>query len=202
MTAHKPFYPATPAKIVCIGRNYVAHAKELGNEVPDNMVVFFKPGSALSQSLRAFSDEPLHYEGELCFWVENGTFAAVGFGLDLTKRELQGYLKAKGLPWERAKAFDGSVVLSSFVPITDMDAPFSLRLKIDGKVVQQGESENMMYKPRDILDELRTFTSLQDGDVVMTGTPAGVGPIPTGAEFEGSVWRNDECLVSQTWQVL
>jgi len=110
-----------PAKIVCVGRNFVEHIEELGNEIPENMVIFLKPNSAVAEDLRACHDEPLHYEGELCFLFEKGRFAAVGFGLDLTKRNLQSQLKVKGLPWERAKAFDGSVVFSSFVPIADID---------------------------------------------------------------------------------
>jgi 2-keto-4-pentenoate hydratase/2-oxohepta-3-ene-1,7-dioic acid hydratase in catechol pathway len=91
-----------PSKIICIGRNYVDHIAELGNEVPDEMVVFIKPNSSIAEQLSSYHDEPLHYEGELCFVYQLGRFSAVGFGLDLTKRQLQSKLKAKGLPWERA----------------------------------------------------------------------------------------------------
>ncbi|MFA0697572.1 fumarylacetoacetate hydrolase family protein, partial [Vibrio sp. 10N.222.49.C9] len=95
----------TPSKILCVGRNYAAHIEELGNEIPEDMVVFMKPNSSLSQQLNSFHDEPLHYEAELCFLVKDGEFSGVAIGLDLTKRETQSALKAKGLPWERAKAF-------------------------------------------------------------------------------------------------
>ena len=101
----------TPSKIVCVGRNYVAHIEELGNEVPEQMVVFGKPNSAIGNKLQAFhGGEPLHYEGEIALAISNGRATAAGFGLDLTKRTLQGQLKKKGLPWERAKAFDLSLI--------------------------------------------------------------------------------------------
>ena len=97
-----------PSKILCVGRNYRAHIEELGNEIPDSMVVFNKPNSAISDTLYSdINNQPLHYESELAFTVKEGKLDAVGFGLDLTKRALQSTLKAKGLPWERAKAFDG-----------------------------------------------------------------------------------------------
>ena len=105
--------PIAPSKIVCIGRNYLEHIRELGNETPDAMVIFNKPNSAISQTLFALRDEPLHYEGEICFMVKQGELDALGFGLDLTKRELQSKLKSKGLPWERAKAFDAAAGVGS-----------------------------------------------------------------------------------------
>ncbi len=103
----------TPSKIVCVGRNYVAHIEELGNEIPEQMVVFNKPNSAIGDTLYANLGEPLHYESELAFMVRAGQLAAVAFGLDLTRRELQSRLKHRGLPWERAKAFDGAALFSS-----------------------------------------------------------------------------------------
>jgi len=190
-----------PSKIVCIGRNYVEHIVELGNEIPDEMVVFNKPNSAISTTLNSHHQEQLHYEGELCFVVNNGTFSAVGFGLDLTKRTLQGKLKGKGLPWERAKAFNGAAVFSDFVKIEQDDVNESLRLEltINDQVIQQGGVELMMYKPVDILAELKSYTELYDGDIVMTGTPKGVGIVSKGDIFKGSVIKNNKTLVSQSW---
>jgi 2-keto-4-pentenoate hydratase/2-oxohepta-3-ene-1,7-dioic acid hydratase in catechol pathway len=107
----------TPTKIVCVGRNYVGHVRELKNEVPDEPLFFLKPNSSLSETLHSFHQEPLHYEGEISFLFEGGRFSAVGFGLDITKRVLQDSLKAKGLPWERAKAFDNSALFSRFSEI-------------------------------------------------------------------------------------
>ena len=128
-----------PSKIICIGRNYVEHIAELGNEIPDEMVVFNKPNSAISTKLKSYHQEQLHYEGELCFMVKDGDFSAVAFGLDLTKRDLQSQLKAKGLPWERAKAFNGSAVFSDFVKInkSDINEKLSLELTIDEKIMQR-----------------------------------------------------------------
>lgn len=189
----------SPSKVVCIGRNYVDHIHELGNEIPDDMVVFNKPNSAISTELHAFHQEQLHYEGELCFLVKNGEFVAVGFGLDLTKRGLQAKLKAKGLPWERAKAFNGAAVLSDFVAINNIDDTLSLELCINGEVIQAGGVELMMYKPEQILTELATFIDLADGDVVMTGTPKGVGVINAGDVFSAKVLQGDALLLSHTW---
>ena len=121
----------TPSKIICIGRNYVDHIAELGNEVPDEMVVFLKPNSAISTQLQSFHQEALHYEAELCFLYQQGKFSAVAIGLDLTKRTLQTKLKSKGLPWERAKAFNGAAVFSNFALIDEIDHSLSLTLSID-----------------------------------------------------------------------
>lgn len=182
----------TPSKVICIGRNYVEHIHELANEIPDEMVVFVKPNSAISQQLvSAHLDEALHYEAELCFLYQQGKFTAVALGLDLTKRSKQASLKAKGLPWERAKAFDASAVFSDFVSIEDLKErefqQLSLVLDINGSVRQQGGVALMMFKPDEILQELQTFITLQDGDIVMTGTPKGVGVINKGDEFSGKV---------------
>ncbi|MEH6635909.1 MAG: fumarylacetoacetate hydrolase family protein [Halioglobus sp.] len=190
----------TPSKIVCVGRNYAAHIEELGNEVADEMVVFNKPNSAISDLLRSqISDEQLHYEGELAFVIEDGKLAAIGFGLDLTKRELQSRLKEKGLPWERAKAFDGAVLFSDFVSLPEDINKLSLQLKVDGKQRQSGGVELMMYKPHSIVEELAKFITLEDGDIIMTGTPEGVGGIRTGERFEGRVLAENRQLVAVTW---
>lgn len=188
-----------PSKIICIGRNYVDHITELGNEIPDEMVVFLKPNSAISEQLLSVHQEPLHYEAELCFLYEQGRFVAVAVGLDLTKRKLQDKLKAKGLPWERAKAFDGAAVFSDFVAISSVDEQLNLALTIDGKPIQSGGISLMMYKPDVILEQLASFISLADGDIVMTGTPKGVGQIVAGSEFVAQVKIGDKTLVSATW---
>jgi 2-keto-4-pentenoate hydratase/2-oxohepta-3-ene-1,7-dioic acid hydratase in catechol pathway len=190
----------TPSKIVCVGRNYVAHIEELGNEVPDEMVVFNKPNSALRSTLYSHLGEPLHYEGEICFAIDNGEFCAVGFGLDLTKRQLQSRLKEKGLPWERAKSFDGAVLLSEFVPLPDNPDDLNLVLTVGGAVRQVGGVDLMMYKPAAILRELKSFMSLESGDVVMTGTPAGVGVVHCGECFRGQILMKDEVLLTAQWQ--
>lgn len=193
-------FPVYPSKIVCVGRNYVAHIQELGNELPGSMVVFNKPNSAITNILRSrIDDQVLHYESELAFTVEKGKLAAVGFGLDLTKRALQSALKVQGLPWERAKAFDGAALFSEFVALPKDIASLLLRLDVDGELRQAGGVDLMIYKPDAILRELATFTTLEDGDIIMTGTPSGVGEIRPGQLFEGQVLLGNKPLVSATW---
>lgn len=193
----------TPSKIVCIGRNYARHIEELGNEVPDSMVVFLKPNSAIGDDLVASREgEPLHYEGEIALMVMQGRFAAVGFGLDLTRRELQTSLKSRGLPWERAKAFDGAALFSPFMSLSVPLASLECRLSIDGIERQRGPVSMMLYSPATILAELSTFLTLEDGDIVMTGTPEGVGPVVPGADFEGSVLGDGVVLATGRWRAL
>lgn len=188
-----------PSKIVCIGRNYAAHIEELGNEVPDDMVIFCKPNSAISETLLSYHEEPLHYEGELAFVAIDGELRGVGFGLDLTKRGLQSKLKKKGLPWERAKSFDGSALFGPFTRVPRNIEDLSLALTVDGNPRQAGGVELMMYKPSLILRELRKFMSLEDGDIIMTGTPAGVGSVLPGENFEGKVIAGSKVLSSHLW---
>ncbi len=190
-----------PGKVVCIGRNYVEHIEELNNPVPELMVVFNKPNSAISVRLLCFHEEPLHYEGEICFLIRRKKLAAVGFGLDLTKRNLQSYLKEKRLPWERAKAFDGSAVFSRFVPLDGMDInDLSLELFINGVRVQSGHISQMLYPPRVILQELSTYTTLDTHDIVMSGTPSGVGIIQCGDIFTGKVKCGGKTLIEAEWR--
>ena len=189
-----------PSKILCVGRNYRAHIEELGNEIPDSMVVFNKPNSAISSTLYSdINNQPLHYESELAFTVKEGKLDAVGFGLDLTKRALQSTLKAKGLPWERAKAFDGAALFSAFVTLPKDIEDLSLQLNVDGEQRQAGGISLMIYTPVQIIRELETFTTLEDGDIIMTGTPAGVGEIKAGQGFDGEVLLAGKTLVSATW---
>ena len=188
-----------PSKIICIGRNYVDHIAELNNEVPDEMVVFLKPNSAIATQLQSFHQEALHYEAELCFLYQQGKFSAVAVGLDLTKRTLQAKLKAKGLPWERSKAFNGSAIFSDFVSIDDIDNSLSLTLTIDNHLTQAGGVELMMVKPADILLQLQDFMDLEEGDIVMTGTPKGVGEIVKGSQFVAEVVCQGKTLVCSTW---
>jgi len=190
----------TPSKIVCIGRNYLEHIRELGNETPEAMVIFNKPNSAISDRLQATHGEPLHYEGEICFMVRTGKLHAVGFGLDLTRRELQSKLKAKGLPWERAKAFDGAACFSDFIPLDNIEVEsLSLQLEINGELRQDGGYELMMHKPDQILLDIQQFMTLEDDDIIMTGTPKGVGQVNSGDRFIGRIMTGDEVLISQEW---
>lgn len=191
----------TPSKIICIGRNYVDHINELGNEIPADMVIFLKPNSAIGRNkIRStHAGEPLHYETEIVYMIEGGQVAAVGLGLDLTKRMLQSNLKAKGLPWERAKAFNGSAVFSKFVQLPNPTGTLRLKLFVDGQLRQSGGTQQMISCPYDILTEVRTFLTLNDGDLIMTGTPKGVGQIQPGSSYRAQLLLGDDCLVEQTW---
>ena len=189
----------TPGKIVCIGKNYKAHIEEMHSAVPEEMVVFMKPNSAIGTTLRAFSDEPLHYECEICLLVFEGAIAGVGVGLDLTKRSLQGRLKQAGLPWERSKSFDGSALFSRFVAVPANLTELSLELWVDGALRQRGEATSMLYSPAEIQQELQKFLTLNDFDVIMTGTPAGVGPVSVGACFEARLIHDQIKLSSAHW---
>lgn len=189
----------TPSKIVCVGRNYVEHIMELENEIPDEILIFMKHNSAISNELLSYHQEPLSYEGELCFLYEKDRFSAIGFGLDLTKRQLQTTLKNKGLPWERAKSFDGSAVFSNFTEISDHDKNLSFSLDINGKRTQYGQIDLMIHKPEQILKEIRSFITLNDGDIVMTGSPKGVGVIHQHDLFTANVMVDDNVVASGEW---
>ena len=192
----------TPSKVVCVGRNYVEHIKELNNEVPSSMVLFMKPNSAITDSLRIFKQTPLHYEGEISFLIRSGKIYAVGFGLDLTDRALQTELKTKGLPWERAKAFDGAAVMSEFVTIRESEIEnLSMQLWINDTLVQEGGVDLMIYKPQNILEEINTFMTLEENDIVMTGTPKGVGSFIKDDIFVGKIFSSGKELISRTWVV-
>jgi len=189
-----------PSKVVCIGRNYVEHIEELGNEIPEQMVVFNKPNSALTDTL-FFVSTHCRFEGEICFLIEKGGVAGIGFGLDLTKADVQNRLKEKGLPWERAKGFDGSAVLGAFVPFEGPMETLRMTLHVDGVLRQHADYSLMMYKPDVMLEEIQSFMTLEDGDVIMSGTPKGVSTYAVGQTFVGRVYSDKTLLVEAAWTV-
>lgn len=194
--------PVTPSKVVCIGRNFVAHIEELQNEMPDAMVLFMKPNAAISGMLKAWPDKEIHYEGELSFIIIEGKIRGVGFGLDLTDRKLQSALKAKGLPWERAKAFDGAAVFGDFEPIEEEDLPqLAFQLWINDELRQEGDVNLMIHKPLEMLEEVKTMTTLEDGDILMTGTPKGVGTFKAGDRVVGKIFMGLTELMATEWIV-
>jgi len=191
----------TPSKIVCVGRNYVEHIKELNNEMPSQMVIFNKPNSSISDKLYYFS--PTHrFEGELCYLIQNKKIVGIGFGLDLTNKDAQDYAKSKGLPWERAKAFDNSAVLSDFVTFSGDLKDLSFKLFINGNLQQEANYDLMIYKPDDILKEIQTFMTLEDGDIIMSGTPKGVGNYKVGDTFKAVVYNGEDVLLERVWEVV
>ena len=188
------------SKVVCIGRNYVEHIEELGNEIPSSMVVFNKPNSAISDTLYYFS-EHCRYEGEICFLIRYAKIDAIGFGLDLTHADIQNHLKSKGLPWERAKAFDHSAVLSEFIPLSKDISTLGMKLYINDTLVQFATYDLMMYKPDAMLSEIQSFMTLEDNDIIMSGTPKGVGTYSLGDKFVGQVFSGELLLLEKEWIV-
>lgn len=190
-----------PSKIVCIGRNYVDHIKELNNELPKEPVIFMKPNSSISTEIVSSQYDVIHFEGEITFLITAGELSGVGFGLDLTKREIQSNLKAKGLPWERAKSFDKSAVFSRFISYSGNLSDLRMELYVNGGLTQQGGCDLMINKPNDILSETKRFLSFEDGDLIMTGTPRGVGNITSGDTFEGKIYKKEKLIVEGLWIV-
>jgi 2-keto-4-pentenoate hydratase/2-oxohepta-3-ene-1,7-dioic acid hydratase in catechol pathway len=191
-------------KIFCVGRNYTEHAKELNNEVPDEPVIFMKPKSALLQPHTPFYypefTNELHYECELVLRIsKNGKYIqekfaskyydAVSVGIDFTARDIQNELKEKGLPWEKAKAWDNSAVVGKWIPLANIknkkDINFSLMK--NKEVVQQGNSKDMIFDFDYIISYISNFFSVNIGDLVYTGTPKGVGEIVVGDEIEAFI---------------
>jgi len=180
-------------KIICIGRNYSEHIAELANERPDNPVVFLKPDSAILAKRIPFFIPPfstdVHYETEVLVKINKvgkyigAKFAhkyydEIGLGIDFTARDLQSQLKAKGLPWEKAKAFDGSAAIGRFYDKTlfDLDKlPFQLYQ--NDQLVQDGNTQNMLWKIDELIAYVSQYFTLKKGDIIFTGTPAGVGKV-------------------------
>lgn len=180
-------------KIICIGRNYTEHAKELGNEIPENPVIFMKPDTAVLKKgtdfyIPEFSDE-IHYELELVLKISKGGkyiqeknaasyFEEIGLGIDFTARDLQSELKEKGLPWELAKGFDGSAVLSDFYKKEDFDLKnLNFSLLKNKETVQNGNTAMMIFSPEKIIAFVSQYFTLRVGDLIFTGTPKGVGKV-------------------------
>ena len=190
-----------PSKVICIGRNYVEHIKELNNETPDSMVVFNKTNSAISDKLSYFNEDT-RFEGEICFLMKGTSIEAVGFGLDLTHANIQNKMKQKGLPWERAKSFDGSAVLGEFVKFEEEDVKdLRMELFINDTLVQFATYDLMIYKPKQMIEEINSFMSIENGDIIMTGTPKGVGTYVSGDIFIGKIFSCDKLLVASKWKV-
>ncbi|MAG76785.1 MAG: 2-keto-4-pentenoate hydratase [Colwelliaceae bacterium] len=187
-----------PSKVVCVGRNYVEHIKELNNEMPTEPVIFIKPNSAISNNLHTNETEEIHYEGEICFLINNGQIQGVGFGLDLTKRKVQSTLKNKGLPWERAKAFDKSAVFSEFVDCGELQS-YRMELYINNELIQVANYDLMIHKPDALLNDITQFLTLEDGDIIMTGTPKGVGVVKLGDKFTAKLFSNDNLIIESSW---
>ncbi|WP_435979872.1 fumarylacetoacetate hydrolase family protein [Psychrobacter sp. DM4] len=197
-------------KVVCVGRNYAAHAAELGNEIPSAPMLFMKPSSSvisieqdiIRPSPKVYGET--HYETELCIQLATDLHAAtaeqarqaiggVTLGLDLTLRELQSALKAKGHPWERAKCFDGACVLGDWLDPKEFGdfTQVHYQLHINNTLTQDGDSALMLFSVYDLLADISHAFSLQAGDVIMTGTPSGVGALNLGDKLKLVLGRHE-----------
>lgn len=189
-------------KIFCVGRNYIEHAKELDNEVPEEPVIFLKPKSALLQPHVQFYypefTNSLHYEAELVLRVSkngkyipehlaNKYFNAITVGIDFTARDIQAELKKAGLPWEKAKAWDNSAIAGDWVDITSdiLKKPINFSMSLNGETVQKGVSSDMIFSFEQIIANISQYFALNIGDLIFTGTPAGVGECVVGDELTG-----------------
>ena len=191
-------------KIVCVARNYADHARELGNPVPEQAVLFIKPASSIAANGGAIVIPPYarecHHEIELAVLIgrtgkaiaaEEALDHVAGYGvaLDMTLRDVQAGLKAKGLPWEIAKAFDTSCPLSTFVPAEQVADPQQLHLKltVNGELRQDGSTALMLRPVAQLISEASGYFTLEAGDILLTGTPAGVGPVQSGDQLEAVI---------------
>ncbi|GAB2825838.1 fumarylacetoacetate hydrolase family protein [Ferruginibacter profundus] len=195
-------------KIICVGRNYADHAKELGNDIPEEPVIFMKPKSALLQShtpfyYPEFSNE-LHYECELVLRVcKNGKYIqerhasnyynGITVGIDFTARDIQDELKKKGLPWEKAKAFDNSAAVGKFIDVTPAMNRKNINFTFykNKELVQTGNSGNMIFSIDSLISHISNYFSLNIGDLIFTGTPAGVGECVVGDVLEAFLEKDN-----------
>lgn len=190
-------------KIICVGRNYRAHAKELNNPIPKLPLIFMKPASALLVNNKPFYypafTQDLHYEAEIVLKIcKNGRHIAgefahsyydqIALGIDFTARDVQRTLKEKGHPWELAKAFDHSAVVSPFLKSSDYDpAQIQFQLKKNGNIVQSGNTSDLIFPFDYLISFISQYFLLQVGDYIFTGTPAGVGPVAIGDVLTGTI---------------
>ncbi|AWK07232.1 2-hydroxyhepta-2,4-diene-1,7-dioate isomerase [Flavobacterium crocinum] len=189
-------------KIICVGRNYANHIEELKNERPSEPVVFMKPDSAVLLKQHPFVipefSEDVHHEVEIIVKINkvgkyiepkfaHKYYDDISVGIDFTARDLQSKLKEKGLPWEKAKAFDGSAVIGDFLPKTDFVSMENLNfeLKTNGETVQKGNSGMMLWKIDELISHVSQFFTLKIGDIIFTGTPAGVSAVKPNDVLEG-----------------
>ncbi|WP_041616777.1 fumarylacetoacetate hydrolase family protein [Spirosoma linguale] len=187
-------------KIICVGRNYVEHIKELNNEQPDDPVIFMKPETAIPLKHEPFFypdfSSDVHHEVEILVKINrvgknidekfaHKYYDEIGVGVDFTARDLQSKLKAKGLPWELAKGFNGSAPISGFVPKTDFAdlQNLNFRLDVNGETRQLGNTSLMLFKIDYLISFVSRYFLLQQGDILFTGTPKGVGPVNVGDQL-------------------
>lgn len=189
-------------KLICIGRNYTEHIEELKNERPSDPVIFLKPDTSILLKKQPFFipdfSEDVHHEVEVLVKIKkvgkhieekfaHTYYDEIGLGIDFTARDLQSKLKEKGLPWEKAKAFDGAALIGDFIPkeaVADINN-INFHLENNGKVVQQGNTSFMLWKIDALIEYISKYFTLKIGDIIFTGTPAGVSKVNPNDQLEG-----------------
>ena len=183
----------------CAIRTYPKHALELGNPIPQEPVFFLKPSSSIIEFGQIETCEgDVHHEIELVLKIgDEGMPSQMALGLDLTKRSVQDHLKSNGLPWAEAKAFSGSAVIGDWIEY-DHRAEYSL--EINGKEVQRGSLKEMSWTPGELIGKLSTWAPIRKGDLLFTGTPAGVGPLMVNDSITATLYIENKCIVTHTAQ--
>jgi 2-keto-4-pentenoate hydratase/2-oxohepta-3-ene-1,7-dioic acid hydratase in catechol pathway len=189
-------------KIICIGRNYAEHAKEMNAAVPTEPVFFLKPDTALIRDNQPFYypdfSKEIHHEVELVLKISKAGkniapefahkyYEEIGIGIDFTARDIQANCKEKGLPWEKAKAFDGSAPIGNFIPKKELTDPIGFHLMVNGKMVQKGTTKDLLFSFDTVVAYVSQFFTLKTGDLIYTGTPEGVGPVQVGDQLDAYI---------------
>lgn len=187
-------------KVICVGRNYVKHIEELNNPFPEFMVLFQKSASAVTEEL-VHPQKSCRFEAEISLLMEKKRVVGVGAGLDLTLDEEQNYLKAKGLPWERAKSFPRSGVFTEFVPFEGELRALDLKLYRNGRLQQHAEPEKMIYGFEEIIMQSEEAFGIGQYDIIMTGTPEGVDHFQSGDRFDIVLSYRGTPLIEHHWEV-
>ena len=195
-------------KIICIGRNYTEHIKELANEKPADPVIFLKPDTALLPKKQPFFipdfSNDVHHEVEILVKISkvgkyidrrfaHKYYDEIGLGIDFTARDLQQKLKEKGLPWEKAKAFDGAAVVGTWLPKSNFETVDAVNFSLykNGTVVQEGNTSHMLWKIDELIEYVSKYFTLKIGDIIFTGTPSGVAKVEANDELRGMIENNE-----------
>ncbi|MGZ0017813.1 fumarylacetoacetate hydrolase family protein [Yeosuana sp. AK3] len=194
-------------KIICIGRNYTEHIKELENERPTDPVIFLKPDTAILINKQPFFipdfSNDVHYEVEILVKINkvgkyidkkfaHKYYNEIGLGIDFTARDLQNKLKEKGLPWEKAKAFDGAAVIGNWIPVSEIKEVNNINFSLhkNDELVQTGNTSHMLWKIDELIEYISKYFTLKIGDIIFTGTPAGVGKVFANDKLKGFIENN------------
>lgn len=207
-----------PGKIICIARNYINHAKELNNPIPKEPIFFIKPSSSIKDTI-ILQNRKIRYESEISILFREDGNHGIGFGLDLTLQDVQNTLKEKGYPWEASKAFKGSAIFSKFIPLSSILTQnnehksswnlnsinwkeFGIELQINDTITQKDQASSMIFPIQNIIEKSDEIFSLEENDIIMTGTPSGVGLLNEGDYLKGTVTFSSSNIIEFSVKIL